>query len=123
MLWSLIMNEKGVIYPYTALFVVFIFSLCISFLRMYETEVALYQEMQQIELLQSLYGLTIQYIENSTTPVEEKTYHYNEGTVHVKQLEQKGEKSLFQFHCTTKKGATYTWELWYDRTNHIWNRY
>ena len=117
------MNEKGVIYPYTALFVVFIFGLCTTFLRMYKTEVELYQEMQQIEILQSLAGLTIHYMEENPAPIEEETYSYNEGIVHVYQLKEIDEKTFYRFTCTTKKGATFTWELWYDRTNHTWNRY
>ncbi|MET3699216.1 ComG operon protein 7 (ComGG) [Bacillus oleivorans] len=117
------MNENGAIYPYTALFAVFFLGVCTSFLNMYVTEVALFQEMQQIETLQSLVGMTVHYIEESPVQSERKTYHYNEGIVHVNVLAGKEEKTLFQLQCITKKGATYTWELWYDRTNHTWNRY
>lgn len=114
------MNEKGIIYPFTAIFIIMILLVSVSFIELYRTETNSIKEMKQIEIIQSMLGMTLLLIEEEGGVEKDTTLQFNEGYVTVKVKEEAIEKKLLTIQCFTLEGATYSWELWYDKTYKIW---
>ncbi|GAA0345850.1 hypothetical protein GCM10008967_40340 [Bacillus carboniphilus] len=114
------MNDRGIIYPFTAIFTILIIFVSVSFIELYRTETNTIKEMKQIEIFQSMLGMTILFIEEEGGVEKDTTLQFNEGYVTVKVKEEAKEKILLTIQCFTLEGATYSWELWYDKTYKIW---
>lgn len=117
------MNERGGIYPFTALLSLIIFGLVISHIYMYQTDAAIYKEMEEIETVHGLIGMSVLLVEREDyfdTDQTEWNFHFNRGDVRLTVLERIEARVHLSFYCTSPGGATFSLELWYDRTNKKW---